>query len=263
MEQTFFWETWWFLLIVGLLAALIGYKMYEYVTKFEQKKNELNAKLIQSKLIALRSQMNPHFMFNSLNSIQDFIIHSDKKAANKYLSKFSKLMRSILSMSDKESVSLSEEVKTLDIYLQLEGLRFSENFEYEINVADNISPDKYYLPPMILQPYVENAIKHGLLHKKGMKVLKVDFTIKDKKLHCRIEDNGVGRKESALIKSRNVQIHQSKGMSVTAERLDLLNNFFKDQLSVEIKDLYTDSGIASGTLVTVEINTDFAQNSRN
>ncbi|HHH50093.1 MAG TPA: hypothetical protein ENK52_03850, partial [Saprospiraceae bacterium] len=192
-------------------------------------------------------------LFNSLNSIQEFIINQDKRSANRYLSKFSRLMRNILNMSALEEVDLQKEIESLDLYLSLEALRFEENFEYKIELDPNVDSELTMIPPMVVQPYVENAVKHGLLHKTGPKKLTVRFRMEKDFLVCEVVDNGIGRKKSEEIKKRESHLYSSKAMSLTQERLDLLNSTHKNQLSVEIIDLKDLMQIPIGTKVILRI----------
>lgn len=256
MDYASFSDNIWVLLFVFILAAFVGYKMYEFVIKEVEKRNKISVQLIKSQLTALRAQMNPHFMFNALNSIQEFIITSDTKGANKYLSNFSKLTRKVLNNSDKESISLSEEIETLELYLSLEQLRFEDDFEYLIEVEPGIDPDIQIVPPMLIQPFVENAIKHGLLHRKGQKKLGIWFKDSGKDLLCIVQDNGIGRAASTEIQKRNRRGHISKGVSVTKERIDLLNRAHGVYFRVKINDLQKDLN-AIGTEVEIKVSHKF------
>ena len=170
-------------LIFGIVGLLIigSFTSFLFFTRFRvQQQNKLLAAKVTTiefekdktrmELTALKSQMNPHFIFNALNSIQEFIILNDKKKANQFMGKYADLVRSTLDMSDKESITLEEEVKSLELYLELEKLRFEDNFSYSIDVSGDLVEKNYKLPAMLIQPYVENAIKHGLLHKQGAKM---------------------------------------------------------------------------------------------
>ena len=248
-----YWQEWWFRLLVFCLTLFIILVSFRFLIKDIQRRNEVKEKLKSSQLTALRAQMNPHFLFNSLNSIQEFIINQDKRSANRYLSKFSRLMRNILNMSALEEVDLQKEIESLDLYLSLEALRFEENFEYKIELDPNVDSELTMIPPMVVQPYVENAVKHGLLHKTGPKKLTVRFRMEKDFLVCEVVDNGIGRKKSEEIKKRESHLYSSKAMSLTQERLDLLNSTHKNQLSVEIIDLKDLMQIPIGTKVILRI----------
>ncbi|KAA6440852.1 GAF domain-containing protein [Dyadobacter flavalbus] len=186
---------------------------------------EINRMLADSQLMALRAQMNPHFVFNCLNSIQECIITEKYPEASKYLNKFSKLFRMVLNNSDKNLVTIKEEEDVLHLYLQLEQMRFENSFSYQILVDDELETEEIVLPSMLLQPYVENALWHGLMHKDGDRTLTISFNkINEDIFECRIEDNGIGRKKSYEIKEYNSKVkrHKSKGLQISKDRLDIL-----------------------------------------
>jgi len=209
-------------------------------------------------LTALRAQMNPHFIFNALNSIQDFIIQEDKRSANRYLSRFSKLMRNVLDASDKDNISLKKEIEYLELYLSLEALRIDDDFEYKFDIDDSVNVNNNLIPSMLLQPYVENALKHGLMHRDGKKELTIRFSkncpikgLLENHLFCEIEDNGIGRTASMKINEQNGRVYQSKAMSLTQDRIDLLNSADTSKLGLEINDLKNEDGTAAGTKVNI------------
>ncbi|MBP9601781.1 MAG: histidine kinase, partial [Lutibacter sp.] len=211
-----FWLNTFFLIYLGLLIIALLYTFYKYQIQKIEKKNQLlldkvnlEKNLNQSKLKAIKSQMNPHFFYNALNTIQSFILTNEKKQAVSYLSKFSTLTRTILEMSEKENITLSEEIKTLGLYLDIEKARFDEDFSYEINIGYGIDIENIKIPSMLLQPYVENAVKHGLLHKKGEKRLTIDFERIFDSLKITIDDNGIGRQKSAELKAIKNKDHLS------------------------------------------------------
>ena len=215
-----------------------------------------------SELKALRSQMNPHFIFNALNSIQDFIMLSEKENAQHYLGKFAILMRGFLESSSKERVSLDKELSLLKSYIELEGLRLGEEFSYEIIFDKNIDADELEdieVPPLMIQPYLENAFKHGLLHKAGEKKLTLAFDKIEKQnnhfLQLKITDNGVGRQKSAEINQRKRKTHQSFATQATQERLELLKSqsITNQNIEVTINDLIDNYGNATGTEVIILI----------
>ena len=193
---------------------------------------------VASKLKAVQSQMNPHFIFNSLNSIQDLVLDKEGQNAYIYLNKFSFLMRSVLEFSQKEFIHIDNELALLEVYLDLEKLRFEEDFNYtlECNV------EEVQVPPMLIQPFVENAIKHGLLHKEGQRDLKISIDLKDEVLWCRIEDNGVGRKRAEEIKKRKGGDHKSFSVAATMDRLDVLKSVFDQEFFIEYEDLENEKG---------------------
>jgi LytS/YehU family sensor histidine kinase len=221
---------------------------------FKLQNATVQEELRKSQLASLKSQMNPHFMFNALNSIQEFIILNDKQKANMYMGKFADLMRMTLDMSNKETVSLQDELKCLNLYLELEALRFEDSFNYEISVDQNISADEIYLPSMLIQPYIENAVKHGLLHKSKDRKLKITFSlINVDTLNCIIEDNGIGRKRSNEINNLRHKKHTSFATGATQNRLELLNYNKTEAISVHFTDLNDNTNTGIGTIVSINI----------
>lgn len=243
-----FYLKWWFFLL--LTFVLIGITAYIFLLRirFLQRKAKAKNRLILSQLTALKAQMNPHFMYNTLSSIQDFIWQNDTKNSNYYLSKFSLLMRKILDASDSSKISLNEEIEILSLYLELEQLRFGSSFVFDMTIDAAIDADHIYIPAMIIQPFVENAIKHGLLHKTGEKKLKVHFSLKENELHCLIVDNGIGRTKAEEIKKRQEAQHRSFATKATQKRIELLSLYDDSLYSFTITDLY-ENGEASGTKV--------------
>lgn len=250
-----FWETWWFVTLSIGFVALIIYLLYQrrvhVIQKQESEKTEFYKQISESELKALRAQMNPHFLFNAINSIQSFVLKNDSKSAQKYLTKFARLIRSVLENSKYETIPLSKEIETLSLYIELECLRSSFSFDHEIVVRDNIHVEKMHIPPMVLQTYVENAIIHGLtplVERKGE--LKLEFVFENSVLKCIIEDNGIGRKKSAEINAKKRSGHKSMGLDVTNERLDILNknNLFKTDVVIVDKE---HDGLAGGTRIEI------------
>ncbi len=206
----------------------------------------------EAKLQSLRLQMNPHFLFNALNSIQELIVTGNTDGASIYLSKFSKLLRMILLHSDREVLSLREEIGILELYLELESLRFYDTFDYQIECEPGLDQDEYTLPTLLIQPFVENAIWHGLLHKEGMRRLRVRFeTNSNDNLICTIEDNGIGREAAQKVKK--IGGHTGKGVSSSAERLQVLSSRNGSTNTLEIIDLVSEDGTANGTCVRITI----------
>lgn len=201
---------------------------------------------------ALRAQMNPHFIFNSLSSIQNLITSGKKEFAVKYLNKFSLLMRNLLESSFDTNVILSEEISLLEKYLQLEALRFNDSFDYHIKVEENIDPDAIEIPALLVQPFVENAILHGLLNKvDNNKKLEISFSKSDAYVICKIEDNGIGRKAAAEKASLYQRKNKSRGIEVTKKRLEILNP--NKENPITITDKYDSNGNSEGTIVTLII----------
>lgn len=218
---------------------------------------KLHKDFATSQLTALRTQMNPHFIFNSLNSIQQYILQGNVVEANKYLSKFSKLQREILHCSNLHFISLEKEIEILNSYLQLEQHRFGESFTYAINMTDEIDPGEIKIPPMMLQPFVENAIWHGLMPRQGERNLNIHFDLyTDDILLATVQDNGIGRDASANLKQNNggsTHRHDSKGMSIVHERLQLLQQQYDKPFEVAISDITDASGMVQGTQVVLKI----------
>ena len=213
----------------------------------ESKKNELAV----SNLKALQSQMNPHFIFNALNSVQDLVLLQDIRNSNKYLGKFSDLIRKILLSSKEQFITLEEEVEILSLYLDLEKLRFGEDFviDLQCNVSEK-QQDEIMLPAMFIQPYIENAIKHGLFHKEGKKELMVHFNIKNNALECIIKDNGIGQKKAAEFKQKRLHLHTGFSTEAINERIRLLNQTSDQKIELEVEDLF-ENEIAVGTKITL------------
>ena len=201
----------------------------------------------------LRSQMNPHFIFNSLNSINSFIGDNNTAEAQLYLTKFARLMRLILENSRKTMVSLEDEVSALRLNLELEQLRFEGNFDFEINISETLDSEDVYLSPMLIQPFVENSIKHGLRKNEQGGLISLNFTPKDGLLFCEIVDNGIGREAAANVGLRKDASHVSLGTQVTNERLEMLKNDSGKDAGFEIIDLFDDEQKAIGTKVIIRI----------
>jgi len=228
----------------------------EVMHKSQLEVMELNVKIAESKFMNLRLQMNPHFLFNSLSSIQVLIVSQKTTEAYKYLTLFSNFLRSLLNYADKNFMPLDEELKILKMYIELESLRFDKTFSFDINVDETLSNDEVLVPSLMVQPFVENAIWHGLLHKEGEKKLSVQFlNHMDEYLTCSIEDNGIGRIESAIIQKNKIKsiVHQSKGIAIIQERLNLLQQKTGKPAHVEVIDLYNQQSGAAGTKVIITI----------
>ncbi len=255
-----FWQQWWFILIAIICFIIISYAYYRWQIILLIKKNklitekvELENELSKSVLTSIRSQMNPHFFYNALNTIQSYIFINDKKNASNYLSKFSKLTRTILEMSEKDFVNLTDEIEALTLYLDLEKMRFDEDFIFTISVDSSVDLDLVKIPPMLIQPYIENAIKHGLLHKEGHKYLIIHFEKYEKNLIIKISDNGIGMKRSQELNQIKNSKHQSFSNQANKKRLELLNKNNKNTLAVNITDRINENGLIEGTQVKLVI----------
>ena len=219
----------------------------------EKRLSDLRNQISYTRQQALQAQMNPHFIFNCLNSINGFILQNDVGTASTFLIKFSKLIRLILEHSNEKSITLQSELDALKLYIDMEALRFGKKFSSEIVVDTDVMPDAVRVPPLILQPFVENAIWHGLLHKESNGRLTVSVRQKDDLLECVIEDNGVGRQASAEAKPKNYSGRKSLGLKLTTERLALLNSEGNSESCVRVEDLKDETGVALGTRVTIRI----------
>ncbi len=222
--------------------------------KISQMETTFEKKLAETEMTALRAQMNPHFIFNCLNSIKLYTLENDAETASAYLTTFSRLIRMVLDNSRLEKIPLEKELETLRLYTELEIMRFKNKVTCEINVAANIDAAFIEIPPLLLQPYVENAIWHGLMHKReGGKVV-VSITLRgENMLHVEIMDNGVGREMAAVYKSKSINRHKSYGIKMTSDRLNTINQLYNISTKIVITDLRDINGNACGTCVTIEI----------
>ncbi|MEO5943844.1 MAG: histidine kinase [Ferruginibacter sp.] len=222
--------------------------------KIKQVQTELEQKIAETEMTALRAQMNPHFIFNCLNSIKLYTLENDSKTASEYLTKFSQLIRLVLENSRSEKVTLQKELETLNLYIELEAMRFKNKVQYKINVAPHIDQQYIEIPPLLLQPYVENAIWHGLMHKEEGGNISIDISQPEEFiLHTEITDDGVGRDIAKENKSKSATRQKSFGLKMTSERLEAINLIYKTNTEVKIIDLKDTNGTASGTKVIIEI----------
>ncbi|WP_178984064.1 tetratricopeptide repeat-containing sensor histidine kinase [Winogradskyella helgolandensis] len=219
-----------------ILASLIGFVLYrrkqDAVSK--SKEAEFNAKVSDTELKALRSQMNPHFIFNSLNSIGDYILKNDTESASDYLSKFAKLMRLTLENSEKKEILLCDDIALLRTYMDIERKRFNNKFDYTIEVDSELDAENILVPPMILQPFIENSIIHGLSQKDELGLVKITFKSENNMLICSVDDNGIGQKNSKSNKSNDD--NKSMGMAITKSRIEIINKLKNTNGTVEIID---------------------------
>lgn len=243
-----FYTRWWFITLCILLFIGAVYVIYRWQLKIRQRKSQQINELNASKLIAIQSQMNPHFIFNSLNSIQDLILKGDTEQSYTYITTFSNLVRRTLSYSEKDFIDFEQELKLLELYLSLEKLRFKKDLHYELHAEDI---EDIMLPPLLIQPFIENALVHGLLHKEGEKKLIIRFELKTD-LVCIIEDNGIGREKAKTIRMRQRADHESFSGKAIRNRFEILSNVMDGTFGYTYEDLYHD-GIACGTRVTLTI----------
>jgi ligand-binding sensor domain-containing protein len=255
------WLRWWFIALLILCTGGILFFIFKWrenrikaIAAEEQKKLQMEKEIVELEQKALRLQMNPHFIFNALNSIQSQIGTDNEQAARYYLAKFSRLMRQILDNSRNTVITLEEEANTLENYLLIEKFCNGDRFDYKITIDENIEKDYVKIPPMLLQPFVENAIKHGFKFEEGKRgLIEVAFKEKNNILECSVTDNGIGRKKAGeLIKTSKETYHKSTALIVTQERLDIFKEK-SDVRSLEIIDLRDENGNASGTKVIVRM----------
>ncbi|MBC7829646.1 MAG: histidine kinase [Chitinophagaceae bacterium] len=258
------WNTWWFRITAGVCIALFLYAItrwwlnQKFRLKLERSEKEkqlanLKRKTAELEMQALRAQMNPHFIFNSLNSINRFILQNNKLQASEYLTKFSKLIRLILQNSQAAFIPLESELESLQLYLELESLRFDHHFQFEIKVEDDLDVSSVKVPPLIIQPYAENAIWHGLMHKEEKGRLEIELYQTAGMLCCKITDDGIGRKKAGDMKSKSASTHKSMGMRITADRIANLQQKKQLDTYISITDLILHDGSCGGTEVLLKV----------
>ena len=265
-----FWQTWWFraislILLVDVIYNIVRWRLRKkfklqmerseketQMAEMRQKTAELLQQKTELEMQALRAQMNPHFIFNSLNSINRFILQNNRVQASEYLTKFSKLVRLILQNSQASLISLESELQALELYLDLEALRFDYRFGYKISVPKDLDIEALKVPPLIIQPYTENAIWHGLMHKEDKGQLDIEVSEEGDHLYFKIADNGVGRKQAAAMASKSATKHKSMGLRITQERIAMLQKV-NGESPVKIIDLENADGSAAGTEVIIKM----------
>lgn len=253
----YWWQTNWFKLgsITMLIAIVIAFyriRMHRLKQR-EKEQTVLNTRMAELKLKALQSQMDPHFVFNVLNGVQDSYMNNNVAEANKYLTDFAKLMRLFLDASDKKYISLNKEIKLLTYYIELERMRLGDKFDYKFKIDDNIETDEVSIPSMLLQPIIENAIKHGFKHKEGQGELIIEINQgKNEELLIAVEDNGIGREKAELIKKRRKDAHLSRASNIIEERIGIINNSEEGNIDLKYIDIM-DTG-RTGTRVELIIN---------
>ncbi len=246
-----FWQTWWFkLLVIGSIIWLV-WSLFSLRINEIKKTSSLKEQITKIEAKALKLQMNPHFLFNSLNAIDNYILKNERIIASEYLSKFSKLMRQILDYSEQNRITLTQELETLELYIKMEQLRFQNKFDFEIKIANEVNTNAVKLPPLILQPFVENAIWHGLMHLEEGGVLKVDILKDGDVVKCTIDDNGIGRERAAMINTKSATKHKSYGMRITEQRLSLSQDLNKAGASMKVIDKLHENGESAGTAVEI------------
>ncbi len=251
-----FWQTWWFWLsvaaVIGLLIFSIVKLRVRTVRKQERAKAAHEKQLLELEAKALRAQMNPHFIFNCLNSIKSLIQEQQTEKGVTYLTTFSKLIRTLFNNADKKEITLHDEIETCKLYLQLEAMRFDTKFSYQVNVDEHIDLKSVQVPALIIQPFIENAIWHGIMPKNGGGIVSLNVSEKNGHIEIAVEDDGIGREASKQNKSIS-QTHQSKGVNLTQARLELDNLLQQRQASLETIDKKDETGTATGTKVIITI----------
>ena len=245
-------------LLLILLLGVILFRNIILKRRNEKLRNEklqsgLQHKAIELEMQALRAQMNPHFIFNCLSSINRFVLKNETEAASDYLTKFSRLIRMVLNNSKRSFITLDDELDMLKLYMDMERLRFKNSFDYNISYTNSIDADNVFVPPLLLQPFVENAIWHGLMHREGQGLLEIQLSIGDRTLTCVITDNGIGREKSAKLKSKSSEKQKSLGLHITSERLVLLNKDMDQPTSFYFEDITDEEGNDAGTRVILKI----------
>jgi ligand-binding sensor domain-containing protein len=253
-----FWRAWWF---YGLLFAITTTGIILWLQKRAVKqrkaleeKNKTQQQFAALEQQALQAQMNPHFIFNCLNSIQQYNLTADKEKANEYLTGFASLVRQTLDYSGKKTITVAQEAAYLRQYLEMEEMRFGNNFTYTIAIDEGVKADFFEIPALLLQPFAENALRHGIRYKQdGSGIVNIHFFMDGQTLTCSVKDNGVGRKAAAAYKSQQHIEYQSKGMSLTQKRVELLNKVNSSSMEITITDLADAAGNAAGTEVIIKI----------
>ncbi|HRO39944.1 MAG TPA: histidine kinase [Flavobacteriales bacterium] len=252
-----YWETWWFRSAVVLAALALIYAFYRIRINAIRKEARLttvfNKRLADVELTALRAQMNPHFLFNALNSIRHHVLNSRPEEADRYLSKFARLIRLILDHSDQRTVPLADELQALRLYLELEASRFDDKFSFHIQVDPSIDASTTMIPPLLIQPYLENAIWHGLMQKSEGGELVLRIGRDGHRLRIEVEDDGIGRAKAAEIKSRSALKKRSMGMSITQQRLAMIEKQQGIHCDLQVEDLVLPDGGPGGTRITLLI----------
>lgn len=252
-----FWQRWWFrwLLVAGIAALVWAAWHYRIrqIQREEALKTAFNQRIAQVEMSALRAQMNPHFVFNCLSSINRFILVNEPDVASDYLTKFSRLIRLILDNSRAEQVTLAKELEALRLYIELESMRFGHCFDYSLQIAPDVDVDQLDIPPLLIQPLVENAIWHGLMHKKSQGELSLRIFYEQGSLCISVEDNGIGRAQAIELKSRSATRQKSHGLQLTAERIELIRELYGFDAQTQLEDLFHPDGTAAGTRATIRI----------
>ncbi|MFT4679238.1 MAG: LytS/YehU family sensor histidine kinase [Flavobacteriales bacterium] len=241
----------WFVALLASLLAFVIYLLFRFYLNKSRKEAIMDAKLAHLERTALQAQMNPHFIFNSLNSIQSYIASNENDKANRFLAKFSRLIRAMLNNARAQMITLQEEIDSLQLYMELEKMRFKDKFDFEIVVDEDIETHLIDLPPLLIQPYLENAIIHGMSQKRSQGKINLYYMLKGKYLLATVTDNGIGIEQSKKQK-RGDSLHKSVGMTITQKRLQMLDEGGKDR-QVKIEEIKDRKGEVLGTKVEVKI----------
>jgi LytS/YehU family sensor histidine kinase len=251
------------LLDILVFTVGMGYRIRDYyrdqlklkseVFKKNDEINLLNLEKTQLKLSVLQAQMNPHFVFNSLNSINRFILKDQNNYASDYLTKFAKLLRFILDNTTNQEITLTNEINYLKLYLELESIRFNGKFNFKINIANNINTDNYYFPPLILQPIAENSIKHGFVKKDRDFVIILNISFEEPYLFIELSDNGIGITEAAKLRQKSMILYESKGLAIVKERLSKYMMFKEKIIEYSIHEVFKQDGSSGGTKTIIKI----------
>ncbi len=258
-----FWQTWWFMALAAILFSGLAFLVFKRRIKMLKQKQHNEIERIQlendlrvSRETALKSQMNPHFVFNVMNTIKAYVYKNDKPKASDYLNRFSDLIRNFLSMSSKPLISVADELKMLEQYISMEAMMLNDDFSWQKNIDETIDIQQIKIPSLIIQPYVENAFKHGLHSKAGKKELMLSINKTDENhIAITVTDNGIGRQAAQKIKEAENLSHESFATTAIEKRIELLNRNHQT-VSVVINDLYNEQNLPNGTSVTITINID-------
>ncbi|WP_306642265.1 sensor histidine kinase [Sanyastnella coralliicola] len=241
-------------ILISVIAVAIIYFAFRFFLNRSRKNAVLEAKLAHLERSALQAQMNPHFIFNSLNSIQSYIANEENEKANRFLAKFSRLVRSMLNHARSQKITLEEEIESLRLYMELEKMRFKDKFDFDIVIDEDIDPTDIILPPLLIQPYLENAIIHGLAQTRSQGQIRLYYIMDGKYLLATVTDNGIGYETSKRLKQQQgvKTLHKSVGMTITQKRLEMLDEGNTDK-KVTIQEVKDRQGEVLGTKVDVKI----------
>lgn len=254
-KEPHFWQMWWVRLVgfiaFGLLVWMIINSSIKKVKNAANKKMLHQRKIHELEQMAFRAQMNPHFIFNSLNSVQQYVFSANVAEANIFITNFSSLIRQTLYISDKKFITIDEEIKYLDLYLSIEQSKYENIFDYVINKNGGDEIDEILIPPLLLQPYIENSIRHGVLNLVGARgLIEISFSLKNNQLYCVVKDNGIGRKASSALRQKLEPGHISKGLELAQNRIKSLNSIYNIFINISIEDINDND--QKGTIVTLK-----------